>query len=161
MSPGEIERAVGHAELLIFFRSERIAASRVSAMPMTKSSTANFVRLQGDGAPKRNDGIENRAGGVRKRRRLLHGRRTHQIVPPRPTNLAAVGFAGNFTLRRRPAPTSKCSNHGGFSSRYARAGCKESPTTRAMNSVCTNKIAEGGMRLVRRLGGQHHFGVTG
>ena len=70
---------------------------------MTKSSDSGFIRLQRDRAPERDDGIEDGAGGVGKRRDLLHRRGTGQ-GPAAADELEAIGFAGDLTLRRRPGP---------------------------------------------------------
>ncbi len=114
---------------------------------------------QSDGAPQRDDGIEDGAGGVGKRRNLLQRGGVGE-GPAAPDEPGAVGFAGDLTLLA--ALTHHQMQQPGrlFFFGAGAAGAKNGGRW-AHEFGLHEQIAEGGMGCVRGGSREHHFRITG
>ena len=143
MGPGEIQGPVGHARVVVFFHE------RQRGFPAFRHA---HDQVNADGFM--------RAPDVTVRRNEMMGSSTEPVVldsgamlciaagsarvPPRPINLRAVGFAGDFALLAA-LPHHQMQQPGRlFLLRSGRGGCREWRRRGRKNSVCTNRLLKAG-----------------
>ena len=143
MRPGQIERAVGHTRVLIFFHKRKRALPAFCHAD-DEIEHDGFLRLQDYRSPQGDDGIKDRT--LRIRKPLLHrcwvGR-----GPAPPDELETIGFAGNLTMHAALANHHMQQPGRLFLFGARTAGAKNGRRGRQELSL-HEQVAEGWMRLV-------------